>query len=360
MSSESVAPSTSYEHATSHYLSADRRDPVKCLWEEPFSRTVLARSIRALEPDPSRSVRVLDVGAGVGDGFSLLETAVGETDGEVPDLRGLPFSYLGLDVDADMVETARAQFRDRPEVGFLQADVRRELPEDPFDLYMSAGVPYSHLTADEFTAVLTDLFATIHRHGSRAVVVLDVLGRYSMEWAPRWSQSSWDYNMSFFADTESAEAITARMTFYSRASLWECIAEAAGRAGAAVADIEFYDRSVVVGRHTVTGAFNPGLAPYRLLLNRLFDGDVAVDLADLALTPPTQDAPAEIAGFFASFCSAWNDVVADAAVREQRHGVTACSRRGLARALRGVEHGMQRGLGTGHSLIAVVGIDGSR
>jgi hypothetical protein len=31
------------------------------------------------------------------------------------------------------------------------------------------------------------------------LLVVDVLGRYSLEWTTRWDRTRWDYRMSFFA-----------------------------------------------------------------------------------------------------------------------------------------------------------------
>lgn len=347
---------TSYHGAAAHYLSSGRRDPVKRLWEEPFSRTMIADAVGSLGLDRSDPVRVIDIGAGIGDGFVLLEGALNVGD-KVPAVGGRLISYLGLDIDPEMVATARDQYRDRAYIEFVQADVREELPDDPFDVYMSAGVPYSHLTSEELAAVLCNIFSAVRKNRRRSAVLIDVLGRYSIEWQSQWEKSCWEYHMSFFSD--SSEVITAPMTFYSRSSLWDCISEAVQETGISLVNIDFFDRSVAVGRHTATGTFHPGLPPYRLLLNQLFDGDTAVDLDRLAITPPTADVSPEIDAFFALLCTAWNGCVADTTVKERAYGASPGSRRSLARALRGAEQGVQRGLGTGHSLIAVAYVDGS-
>lgn len=335
-------PSTSYASATAHYLSPDRRDAVKRHWEEPATRGMIAAVLDALGHDGG--LRVLDVGAGTGDALRLL----GETVGPVE------IDYLGIDTDPDMVGTATELHAGRRGVAFTRHDVRVPLDAGPFDLVLSTGVPFSHLCPDELRAALTALFAAVPG-GHRCAAVVDVLGRWSLEWTPNWDRETWRYAMSFFADTDDVPH--SEMTFHSRESLWSAVTDAAAAAGARVRTAAFADRSVAVGRHTATAEFDPRVTPFRTLVNRLYAGEIAFGLDDLAMRPPDGPAPQDVRRFFDRFAGAWNDRIADARAVERELGATAPGRVALARSLQALEHGLQQGLGAAHSLSALLVVE---
>ncbi|GAB3164028.1 hypothetical protein GCM10027258_85080 [Amycolatopsis stemonae] len=346
----SAQASTSYRDATAHYTSPKRRDPVKTMLEEVVSHRVLRDAAALARPEPGKPLRVLDVGCGIGDGLALLTDRHGSLapvtdDGEL--------DYVGVDVDPDMVDTARSLHEQRP-ARFHIADMRSELPPGDFDLYLSCGVPYSHLPQEEVTDVLTGIMRQIVETRDSAVIIVDVLGRYSIEWTPRWPRTRWSYNMSFFE--EATETIHDQMSFYDRRSLDETLVEAATRARARLSRLTFTDRSILVGRHTATLAFNPAIPPYRTLLNDLARGATDVDPARLRLRPPAEPAPRHIEAFFATFAGRWNDVVA-ASVGDGRGLRSADQAKALAKALFACEQQTQQGLGVGHSLMATVVVE---
>lgn len=338
------SPATSYATATAHYLSADRRDAVKRHWEEPATRGMIAGVLDALGTDPAATLRVLDVGAGTGDALRLLREAVAP-----PSLE-----YLGIDTDPDMVATATGLHDGQPGVAFTRHDVRAALDAGPFDLLLSTGVPYSHLRPDELRDALAGLFGTVRR-GQRCAAVVDVLGRYSPEWTPNWGRETWQYAMSFFAGTNDVPH--SEMTFHSRESLWAAVSDACDAARVRAVTVAFHDRSVAVGRHTATAEFDPDVPPYRTLVNRLYGGDTALDLRGTAMRGPDGPAPEPVRAFLDRFAAAWNDRVDDARAVEKELGATAAGRVALARSLCALEHGLQRGLGTAHSLSALVVVE---
>jgi SAM-dependent methyltransferase len=335
---------TPYRGASAHYTSPGRRDEVKRHWEEPASTAVLARAVGQL-PAERRPLRVLDVGAGTGDGLRLLRRALRGHDLTVPAVE-----YVGLDADAEMVATARELHRDDPDATFEQHDVRHPLPAGPVDLVMSAGVPFSHLTPAEMHEAVVALVAATRGDGP-TVLVVDVLGRYSVEWPRHWGERRWTYAMSFFSGID--EVPTSEMTTYARDDLLGTVDDAVTRAGARLVAAEFDDRAVAVGRHTDTLAFNDAIPRYRALVNELLRGEADRDLDELAFRPPDGDAPDDVHAFFAAFSEAWNVRLADTAALERRVGAGPRTRTALARSLRALEHGLQRGLGVGHSLTGV-------
>ncbi|WP_297827559.1 trans-aconitate 2-methyltransferase [Mycobacterium sp.] len=337
----------SYQGALGHYLSPRRRDPVKTLMEEVVSHKIFASAVRQLRLPVGRPLRVLDIGSGVGDGFALLTQAHGDLAPVTADRR---LDYVGLDGDPDMIETATA-LHPVSEATFRLGDMRDRLPEGDFDLYLSCGVPYSHLTTSEMTEVIANIMRRILASGRRAAIIVDVLGRFSIEWMRNWHSPRWNYAMTFFEDT--TERLEQQMTFFDRTSLGEAIAAASRSTGAQPAELGFTDRSILVGRHTATRAFNPAIPPYRTLVNDLARDPSSVSLPELYFEPPTAGAPPEILHFFRALAGSWNELLDQAATGSGKR------MRALASALLRCETREQRGLGVGHSLTATVIIDAS-
>lgn len=337
---------SSYAGAVNHYLSPKRRDAVKRFWEEAATQALFARATAAV--GRSGQLRVLDVGCGTGEGLSALLSLP-----EAPQWRSVPgaFRYVGVDINEDLIDVASALHANMPGVDFLVEDMRTmALLDDPFDIYLSTGVPYSHLTQAELEDVLTSIFDSVRRHRTTSVVIVDVLGRYSIEWVENWQCGRWPYEMSFFQSDAKGGATD--MSFYSAADLTPTIDTAAARAGCSLRRIEFSDRSIMAGRHTATGDYNDELPPYRKLINQLYDDRIDVPTEDLRFAVDLGEAPPQILGFFDSFSRAWNallqttvstNVVPNASVAQPM----------LADGLRHLEANLQPGLGVGHSLIAL-------
>ncbi|WP_031467022.1 class I SAM-dependent methyltransferase [Sciscionella sediminilitoris] len=315
-----------YAGARAHYLSPKRRDPVKRLAEEPVSRTLLREAVAGL--GHHGPVRVLDLGCGTGDGLDLLS--------------GVPHAvqYTGLDSDADMVHTAAEL---HPDARFVRGDLRGPLPEGEFELYMSSGVPYSHLPADQIEQALRGIFERVRETGKPAALLADVLGRYSIEWLPNWGRTRWDYAMTFF-EGESAPA-GEPMTFLAGEDFAAVVRNAASSAGVRLADTRFTDRSVLLGRHTATRTFNPHIPPYRKLVNDLHSGTETGGFERLFFDPPRKGAPPAVLEFFTELASRWNGIVR-AAIDQEQPGTA------LAEELLRCERDNRSGLGVGHSLIA--------
>ncbi|NEA46906.1 class I SAM-dependent methyltransferase [Streptomyces sp. SID10815] len=337
-----------YAPGIDHYSSPQRRDAVKKLWEEPVTFAILQA---ALEQVPrSGNLSVMDIGCGAGEGLHLLKAL--RATRSLPDLPRL--SYRGLDLDEGLLRLAARTHHDEDDAEFWHGDIRTDIPEEPFDIYLSCGVPYSHLTADELQSTLSRLFRQVKQNKAQSVVVIDVLGRYSLEWVPNWGLTRWPYRMNFFHSEQQADTVP--MTFWDAHTLSSCVRTASAAAGCPVKRQRLFDRSIMVGRHTATGQFNPGLPPYRLLVNRLENG-MAVAADELRMPQVPDDAPDSIRMFYAGFRRQWNDVL-DVMAQRASNLPPAVAALMLARGLRAVEHKLASGLGTGHSLTAVITLDG--
>lgn len=363
-------------------LSKSRRDRVKVLWEEPFSRSVFQQAITRLNKKKEEKLQVLDVGSGTGDGYVLLSTLLLEESelGSSADL-----DYLGIDISSQMVETANNLFANHSNVRFECADIRTRQLQQAFDLYLSCGVPYSHLTHEELYQALKVIVANVCENRSQCAVVVDVLGRYSIEWKPKWKESYWNYSMSFFESEGDKESTL--MSFYSRQHLQEIMQQAANAVGCPVEKFEFFDRSIMVGRHTSTGQFNPELPPYRNLVNNLLDPSKETELSQLIFQVELGSAPEYILDFFRKFSGWWNSLVSEAAALlgeslavetvdlppefqgfkaaaseelqqiSEQHLYRQKVESMLAQALRLLEATQQPGYGVGHDLFGVMWLD---
>ena len=368
--------------ATDHYLSPSRRDGVKVNWEEPFSCMVYRKAIERTGYRSGNSLEILDVGSGTGDGISLLTSQLMKDSGLNLDD---DIDYLGIDICQDMCETARSIHSHRNRVRFLQGDIRQSLPDEAFDLYLSCGVPYSHLTPAELKIALQNIFENVRRHNTQSAVVIDVLGKYSIEWVSKWNLSRWDYRMNFFQS--DGEADFTPMSFYSAKDLDQLIHSAAAQVDCKISGIEFFDRSVMVGRHTSTGEFTPNLSRYRNLVNSLMDEGCTTDFEQLMFNTELGDAPAEVIDYFKTFRGWWNQLIREAAIlcgdsvdssksnlppdfqgfsmelkqlidNSQTENVRASIiEPTLAKYLRDLEISTQKGLGVGHTLMALVSIN---
>lgn len=337
-----------YSHGADHYRSPARRDPVKLTVEEVVSHRIYDYAVRSLGKAPGDTLRVIDLGCGTGDGLSLLTESHLTAHPVVADLH---LDYVGVDLDPNMIDAAREIHFTKTDCQFRVGDMRDCLPEEPVDLVMSCGVPYSHLTHDEIEEVVTNIFGHIRRHRTRTAVVIDVLGRYSIEWPAMWEQTRWPYAMTFFKN--SAPPIRDEMTHFGHQELSMLITSAASAAGVRIDDAVFTDRSVAVGRHTSTGEFNSTIPPYRDLVNSLLRGDNTVDIQDLKLPDMHSDsAPHAVNVFFDHYTRRWNDRVAAHATAHSTQNTRA-----LGLALAALETEQRPGLGIGHSLSATVTID---
>lgn len=381
-------------------------DNVRVYWEDQLTRVEMRPYLSTLMAQARKNkmkLRILDLGAGSGQGYDAV-TKVNRRDLElglhhdrvVPeDEVGL---YLGLDLDENMVDKGNEIYANRPHVNFGVADLRDGLAaiadkEPAFDLYMSAYGALSHLQDQHLGSLLID----ICRHGrAGSIVILDLLGRYSLEWPGYWSASTsaekWrDYTMSYLNGASGAEAERFPMRYWTGAEIDEFV-RGIGADGAHLEVVHKFDRSLMVGRHIDTGAFAPGLKPMRRIVNSLHQDYMRTDLDALLFerrTLPAHPDPT-VADFFHELVTSWNTLVQFCSRRlvenlsliELEHWdsystplqfalmtmdrvINSCGwmwygdaranviEPQLGYALRSLESNLERGLGCGHGLLVV-------
>jgi len=333
-----------YAAAGQHYTSSVRRDWVKRAWEEPaFHRHLDAALDRAAASGLRAGLDVLDIGCGTGVALDLLLGAPSLASGRRSLVRA-----TGVDLDEGLLAIARTRFASDPRIAFVSGDLSAVPDTGPHDLVLSSGVPFSHLTPEALEPALVRIMqvalgvnrtAPAPMDPSVALVIVDVLGRFSLEWTSRWDRPRWDYRMSFFATDEDVAATP--MTTWDGDALAATIRRAAAAADAEVADLTLVDRSLAVGRHTMTGEYTPDLPRLRDLVDALAAG-TAIDPAQLRIDLALPDAPDAVLAQHAAFTAAWN------AALDGSHAPAA-----LAEQLRSVETRFEgAGLGLGHSLTA--------
>jgi SAM-dependent methyltransferase len=310
--------------------------------------------------------------------------------------------YYGVDLSPAMVEQGRRNFDGVRQVRFDQADLREGLravrPEPPFDVYLSTYASLSHLSTEDFERLLRDV-AQHARSGS--LIVLDLMGRHSLEWPSYWegnaeSDRYRDYSMSYLYDPEERQRDRVerfRIRFWTRAELEE-VCQRLSTSGCRL-DLECtVDRSLFVGRHVDTAEYGTPLPPLRAAVNRLHEPHVRSELVDLELTSPDVPGFPEQNRVFGELASAWNTLVRFAGERlsGERHALpmlegwsdfppvlqsallhfdravdslgwmtTGEPRENLLEPqlgylLRGLELALQPGLGYGHGLLGMVRI----
>lgn len=387
-----------------HATLRGKHDNVRIFWEDQIRRRFLRPHLARQVAARNRPLRVLDLGCGSGQGFALL-TQIER------DPRSLALhhewilaedgvDYVGADLSEAMVKKGRQNYGHRDNVLFFQADLNDGLGalqrEEPFDLYFSSYGSFSHLSRRKMTELLGDI-ASHAKPG--ALVVLDFNGRYSIEWPGFWNarteaEKIRDYTMNYLylGDAEAmARADHFPLRFWTGDEIPRLAASAAHRSGRPLEVLDQMDSSLLVGRHVDTAQYHPGLKPLRAMVNSLHQDFVRTDLDQLLLDPGLAGDHPVVTPVLTRLIGGWNALVdftrrrIERAVRfsdmpewptyppELQFAIVGMDRliadaswiqNGDARAnliepqlaylLRSLEIGLQRGIGSGHGLIAVL------
>lgn len=258
-----------------------KKDCMRKYWEDVSIKMILRPYLEPLLASMPK-LRVVDLGAGSGEGLELL-TRIPVRTQQRQMQRSFVFGmddidvYVGLDVSPSMAEMGRKNYAGRSGVSFQVADLSEGFPlthEKPYDLYFSSYSSLSHLTWQE----LLDLSTQIFRHGHPgSLMVYDMLGRYSPEWPAYWTadpHAQLPYNMAYLSSEEERQNLdypSYQVTFWSGSELQQLTELAARQADRKVSVVELKDRSILIGRHMDTGLFNGHPQKIRYGVNCLFD-----------------------------------------------------------------------------------------
>jgi SAM-dependent methyltransferase len=386
-----------------------KHDNVRTYWEDELTRVTLRPFIRERMvacAAANRGLRIVDLGAGSGEGYRLL-TSIRQSDLVLEELQRYVVtprqiaSYLGLDLSESMIAQGRRNYAGARNVRFEQVDLREGLGvaarEPAFDVYFSSYGSLSHLTAEQLRVCLR---AVVRHAAPGALVVLDLVGRHSPEWPAYWwatdEAAKWrPYSMSYlFSDEERKGGDIERfpLRFWTGPELDELCRAIAHDTGVSLEPLELVDRSIFVGRHVDTREYGTRLPPLRRLVNRLFEQNVRTPLEQLLIDERPLGDDAALAPYFEQLVRAWNTVVNFARVRLSGERLALVDLPGwrqfpaplqmalvtldrivdsvawidvgdvranviepqLAYVLRRLQHRMQDGRGSGHGLVAVL------
>ena len=301
-------------------------DNVRAHWEDamtrvalrPFVRERVERCVRA-----GRGVRILDLGCGAGQGYEQL-IRIDSRDLDLADehryvLRPEQIElYLGLDLSEAMIEKGRENYHGLQSVKFDVADLREGLgkvrTQAPFDIYFSSYGALSHLEAAALRRCLRDVAAHANQG---AIVVLDLLGRFSPEWPGYWSASTEEekvrpYSMSYLyppSERQSGAVEKFPIRFWTGDEIRELAAQVSEDSGVNVGVCELLDRSIFVGRHTDTNEYGTSLPPLRSRVNQLYEQNIRTNLEQLRVFYRDVPGADDLNRFFRSATTCWNVLV---------------------------------------------------
>ncbi len=384
-------------------------DNVRTYWEDQLTRIALRPFLSHLvesKREAGQRLRIVDLGCGAGQGYQIL-TKIDRRDLDLglQQQRVLPedeiATYLGLDISQAMVEKGQVLFADKPLVQFAQTDLREGLgrvkqKEPSFDIYFSSYGSFSHLARQDLVRLLTDICQ--HGHDG-SLIVLDLIGRYSIEWPGFWSAESEaekvrQYTMSYLYSESVGQQLDIEsfpLRFWTGAEVRQLAAELTAATGVGLEVLKLMDRSLLVGRHTDTGEYNPQLKPIRRLINSLHEDYLRTDLEELILDPSLIPDHPQVTPWLRQLMESWN-ILVEYCQHRLSHSFSLPELKGwdqfpqplqftlmtidrviadvgwmwygdpraniiepqLGYALRTLEYEMQRGWGCGHGLVAIL------
>lgn len=301
-------------------------DNVRAHWEDALTRNVLRPHVREQVDRcvrESRGLRILDLGCGAGQGYEQL-VRIDKRDLDLADEHRYVLEphqiglYHGLDLSEAMVEKGRDNYRGLANVRFDVADLRAGLgparATGPFDIYFSSYGALSHLDALSLHDLLKEI-ALAAKPG--AIVVLDLLGRFSPEWPAYWgaqteTEKVKPYSMSYlYPPVERQSGVIERfpLRFWTGDEVRGLAAEVGAASGVDIAVRELRDRSIFVGRHVDTNEYGALVPPLRSYVNQLYEQNVRTNLDNLRFTYRDVPGAAELNAHFRVLAKCWNVVV---------------------------------------------------
>lgn len=301
-------------------------DNVRRYWEDQVTRYAARDFVESLvtrKRGTLSRIRVLDLGAGAGEGYEILTSLKKKAGGSLAakEVEVLPTDtlggYKGLDISPEMVAQGEQTYADNPKVEFAVADLADGLGEakadPPYDIYFSSYGSLSHLHDDELQRLIEDVYD--HFDGA-AIFIADLVGRYSFEWQSFWEEPDGgtkmhEYSMSYLYPPEMRDRAKAQrfpLRYWGGEEFDDFFTRLVESKGGRIARRRIWDRSILVGRHMDTAEFNPRAQPIRAAVNHLHEFDQRTDLESLLFDYSPKRGFPDVNRFFEFFQMAWNTV----------------------------------------------------
>lgn len=313
-------------------------DNVRRFWEDRVSGFFLGPALQDLverKRQGLEGIRILDIGCGSGDGYDLLTGVTAKDPGAYeyvvsvipPEMLQ---EYVGLDLNPDLLRQAEEHYGHLPKVRFLEGDMSDGLPEEiqseaPFDIYFSSYGTLSHFNDKQCAKIIADICT---HSNDRAVFIGDWLGRYSYEWQDLWhhpgdEECFMDYRISYLYPEEVRTAMeipSFPLRLMTRDEIEHIIEQAGEMSGTQIRPLDFFDRSILIGRHMDTAEYNANCRPLRMAVNSLFEGYLRTDLEGLLVDYAPRRGFERLNGFFEMFFLSWNTVIRHTIFLLSHHG----------------------------------------
>lgn len=258
-----------------------KKDNVRKYWEDVSIKVNLRKYVTEILGRKNQ-LRTADLGSGSGEGFEALTHIPCEIyqspDKEFVLTKNDIEFYLGVDISGEMVETGKKNYSGRKNVDFMQGDLARDyrfLDYGPFDLIFSTYSSPSHLSENELMNLLIKISET---HPRKVVVVLDLFAMYSPEWPGNWNKKDpemKEYNMVWLYLPQRTQPKKEEIYYvkYWGGNEMRMFCKKLEEKIKRKVEVSIRDRSVLIGRHIDTGAYNNIPKPVRKQVNKLFDRD---------------------------------------------------------------------------------------
>jgi SAM-dependent methyltransferase len=303
-----------------------KHDNVRRYWEDRFTRNVLSQFLHPLivrKREEGNGIRVMDLGCGAGEGMNILTSlpkTINTLDSHVQKLLDYSdiFAYKGVDISPAMIEKAQELHLHHRQTSFAVADLNQGLPieegESAYDLYFSSYGALSHLDDLAFQKLIEDICDSIE---DKAILVVDLLGRYSYEWPCYWQKSEENgtmktYSMSYIYPPNAVTQIKVErfpIRYWGGDEFDSFISDVTKNKGVKISRRRLCDRSILVGRHMNTREFNPEAPPIRAAVNSLHEMNCRTDLSQLIFNYQPHPDFAHLNRFFNTLQDSWNAVV---------------------------------------------------
>lgn len=301
-------------------------DNVRIYWEDQTTKNALRPYLKkCLARDKGkRGLRILDLGCGSGQGYELL-SKIDRSDAGL-DLKAsfvLPPEcisiYLGVDISEEMLKKGRKNYAGKSNISFRKMDLRRGLDESivgkrPFDIYFSSYAALSHLEYDQ----VRNLVLEIAEHAApNSLLVLDFLGRFSIEWPGYWNARSESekvmlYSMSYLytdgiLSEEEPEKFPVR--FWTGDEIPILCEQVYNETHIKINPHYVFDKSILIGRHVDTREYNRNVKPVRRMVNRLHEDYMRTDLESLIIGRVPQSSIEVLNNFYKKTIFSWDTII---------------------------------------------------